>query len=386
MPVPAATIGRGWSGLVTIVTCNFRRFLSWIVGFAGFLEPGINNQIEAAGASLAREENMKGILKRRTFLGAALVGAAVLSVPAFGQGVTLRLSSPATPTDQRAVALTEVFAPAIKSFATFQPHWNATLFKQGTELEAIARGNLDMSITSAQELATLIPAWSIFTAGYLLRDADHQKKVFQSNVMDDLKKMTEDKLGVKLLTVMYLGRRQVNLRTDKQIKTPADMEGVKLRMPGTEAWLFLGKALGANPTPMAFTEVYTGLQTGAIDGQDNPLPTNKDSKFYEVTKQIVLTSHLVDQNYLAISKKVWDKFTPDQQKALQKAADDAAESGRQKQLKLEAELEQFFKEKGLKVYAPDVDAFRKKVQADYLASKFAKDWPAGLVDKINAVK
>ncbi|HRE19999.1 MAG TPA: TRAP transporter substrate-binding protein DctP, partial [Rhabdaerophilum sp.] len=153
-----------------------------------------------------------------------------------------------------------------------------------------------------------------------------------------------------------------------------------------EAWLFLGKALGANPTPMAFTEVYTGLQTGAIDGQDNPLPTNKDSKFYEVTKQIVLTSHLVDQNYLAISKKVWDKFTPDQQKALQKAADDAAESGRQKQLKLEAELEQFFKEKGLKVYAPDVDAFRKKVQADYLASKFAKDWPAGLVDKINAVK
>lgn len=329
---------------------------------------------------------MQGFLKRRTFIGAALAGAAVLSAPAFGQGVTLRLSTPATPTDQRSVALTEVFAPAIKDIAKFEPHFNATLFKQGTELEAIARGNLDMSITSAQELATLIPAWSIFTAGYLLRDADHQKKVFASGVMDDVKKMAEDKLGVKLLTVMYLGRRQVNLRTDKEIKTPADMEGIKLRMPGTEAWLFLGKALGANPTPMAFTEVYTGLQTGAIDGQDNPLPTNKDSKFYEVTKQIVLTSHLVDQNYLAISKKVWDKFTPDQQKVLQKAADDAAESGRQKQLKLEAELEQFFKEKGLKVYAPDVDAFRKKVQTDYLASKFAKDWPAGLVDKINAVK
>jgi len=329
---------------------------------------------------------MNGTFNRRMLLGTALAGAVVLSGPAFGQGVTLRLSTPATPTDQRSLALTEVFAPAIKDFATLQPHFNATLFKQGTELEAIARGNLDMSITSAQELATLIPAWSIFTAGYLLRDAEHQKKVFQSNVMDDLKKMTEDKLGVKLLTVMYLGRRQVNLRTDKEIKTPADMEGIKLRMPGTEAWLFLGKALGANPTPMAFTEVYTGLQTGAIDGQDNPLPTDRDSKFYEVTKQIVLTSHLVDQNYLAISKKVWDKFTPDQQKKLQKAADDAAESGRQKQLKLEAELEQFFKDKGLKVYTPDVDAFRKKVQADYLASKFAKDWPAGLVDKINAVK
>ena len=88
--------------------------------------------------------------------------------------------------------------------------------------------------------------------------------------------------------------------------------------------MFLGRALGANPTPMAFTEVYTGLQTGAIDGQDNPLPTDKDAKFYEVTKQIVLTSHLVDLNYLTVSKKVFDKLSPANQAKLQKAADDAA--------------------------------------------------------------
>jgi TRAP-type transport system periplasmic protein len=254
-------------------------------------------------------------MSRRNILkaGVAMGLAAALGLgfsPASAQGVTLRLSAPATPTDQRALALIEVFGPAIKEFATFQPHWNATLFKQGTELEAIARGNLDMSITSAQELATIIPGWSLFTAGYLLRDADHQKKVFASNLMDDLKKQTEDKLGVKLISVMYLGRRQLNLRTEKEIKTPADLAGIKLRMPGTEAWLFLGSSLGANPLPVAFTEVYTALQSGAIDGQDNPLPTNRDSKFFEVTKQIVLTSHLVDQNYLTISKKVWDKFTP----------------------------------------------------------------------------
>ncbi|MEJ1159296.1 TRAP transporter substrate-binding protein DctP [Prosthecomicrobium sp. N25] len=329
-------------------------------------------------------------IDRRRFV--AGVSAATLAAPlalgsaAAQEGVLLRLSSPATPTDQRALALIEVFGPAVKGFATFQPHWNATLFKQGTELEAIARGNLEMSIASAQELATLIPAWSIFTAGYLLRDAEHQKKVFNSGLMDDLKKQTEDKLGVKLLTVMYLGRRQLNLRTDKEIRKPEDLAGLKLRMPNSEAWLFLGQALGANPLPLAFTEIYTALQTGAIDGQDNPLPTNRDSKFFEVTKQIVLTSHLVDQNYLAISKKVWDKLTPDQQKTLQKAADDAAELGRQRQLKLEEELETFFKEKGLKVYAPDVDAFRTRVQKAYLESKFAKDWPAGLVEKINAVQ
>ena len=331
-------------------------------------------------------------IDRRVFLNssvAAGVGFAALGAgmaPASAQSVTLRLSAPASATDQRAIALTEVFGPAIKDFATFQPHWNATLFKQGTENEAIARGNLEMSIASAQEFSTIIPAWSLFTAGYLLRDADHQKKVFASDVGTQMAKMVEDKLGIKLLSVMYLGRRQINLRTDKEIRTPADLAGLKLRMPPSEAWMFLGTALGASPLPMAFTELYTALQTGAIDGQDNPLPTNRDAKFYEVTKQIVLTSHLVDWNFLTIGKKAWDKFTPAQQAVVQKAADDACELARQRQLKLETDLEAFFKEKGLKVYAPDVESFRKKVQADYLASKFAKDWPAGMIDKINAIK
>ena len=299
--------------------------------------------------------------------------------------VTIRMSTPATETDQRAVALATVFAPAIADFATYEPHYNASLFKQGTELEAIARGNLEMSIASAQELATIFPEFSIFTAGYLHRDAEHQKKVFAADFMDPMKKKVEDELGVKLLAVMYLGRRQLNLRTDKEIRTPADLAGVKLRMPGSDAWQFLGTALGASPVPLAFTEIYTALQTGAIDGQDNPLPTNRDSKFYEVTKQIVLTSHLVDLNYIAFSKKVWDGLTPEQQATVQKAADDAAESGRQKQLALEVELEQFFKDKGLKVYTPDVEAFRTQVQKAYLESDFAKTWPEGMVGKINAL-
>jgi tripartite ATP-independent transporter DctP family solute receptor len=328
------------------------------------------------------------INRRHLIAGAAGVAAVgAIGLPAAAQQkLVLRLSSPASPTDQRALGLINHFGPAVRDFADFQPHWSATLFKQGTELEAIARGNLEMSIASAQELATFIPAWSIFTAGYLLRDADHQKNVFASPVMDDLKKQVEDKLSVKLLSVMYLGKRHVNLRTDKEVKTPADLAGVKLRMPPSESWLFLGKALGANPLPVAFTEIYTALQTGAIDGQDNPLPTVRDAKFFEVTKQIVLTAHLVDWNFLAISKKVWDGLSAPQRAALQKGADDACEAARQAQLKLESDLEAFFKEKGLKVYAPDLNAFRSHVQKEYLASKFAKDWPAGLVDKVNAIK
>jgi TRAP-type transport system periplasmic protein len=316
--------------------------------------------------------------------GAALAGG--LGLPAAAQQkLVLRLSSPATPSDQRAIGLINHFGPAVAGFAEFQPHWNATLFKQGTELEAIARGNLEMSIASAQELSTIFPQWSIFTAGYLLRSAEHQRAVFASDVMTPMKKMVEDKLNVKLIAVMYLGKRHVNLRGDKEIKTPADLAGNKLRMPPSEAWQFLGKALGASPLPMAFTEIYTALQSGAIDGQDNPLPTVRDSKFYEVTKQIVLTAHLVDWNFLTISKKTWDGLTPAQQAALQKGADDACESAKVAQIKLETELEGFMREKGLKVYEPDLAAFRTHVQKEYLASKFAKDWPASMVEKINAI-
>jgi len=187
---------------------------------------------------------------------------------------------------------------------------------------------------------------------------------------------------------MYLGRRQVNLRQTKDeltVMTPADLAGVNLRMPGTDAWQFLGKALGANPTPMAFTEVYTALQTGAVDGQDNPLPTVVDAKFYEVTNQIVLTSHLVDLNYLAISKAVFDGMTADQQAAVQAAADEASEYGRQNQLQKEEELVAFLEEQGMEIYEPDVAAFRDHVQSMYLDSEYAASWPDGLLDKINAL-
>jgi TRAP-type transport system periplasmic protein len=318
------------------------------------------------------------------------IAGAVLAVSATmaasQEKITLRMSTPATETDFRSQGLATIFADGVSDFAIYEPHYNDTLFKQGTELVAIARGNLDMSITSAQELAKLIPEWSIFTAGYLMRDPEHQRKVFEGDIGKEMYQLVEDKLGVKLLSVMYFGTRQLNLRGDKVINTPEDLAGVNLRMPGTEAWQFLGRALGANPTPMAFTEVYTGLQTGAIDGQDNPLPTDKDKKFYEVTDQIVLTGHLVDMNFLAFSKKVWDGLTPDQQATVMQAAQDASAAITASIIENEAQLVSFFEGEGLKVYTPDVAAFRARAQKMYLESDFSRDWPEGLLERINAVK
>ncbi len=323
-----------------------------------------------------------------TALTAAGVAAAVATPSFAADKIKLRLATSGSETDQRSVAMAEVFAPMVAEFANYEPGYNGTLFAQGTELEAISRGNLEMSIASAQELAQFFPEFSIFATGYVHQDAAHQVRVFNDPLMDPFKQKVEDELGVKLLSVMYLGRRQVNLRQSKDelaVMTPADLAGVNLRMPGTDAWQFLGKALGASPTPMAFAEVYTALSTGAVDGQDNPLPTVVDAKFYEVTNQIVLTSHLVDLNYIAFSKALWDELTPEQQATIQKAADAAAESGRQKQLQKEADLVSFLKEQGLAIYEPDLAAFRDQVQSMYLESEFAESWPEGVLEKINAL-
>ena len=109
-------------------------------------------------------------------------------------------------------------------------------------------------------------------------------------------------------------KRQISLSTDKHIKTPADLAGINLRMPNSDAWVFLGTAMGVNPTPIGFNDLYLALQTGTVEGQDNPLPTVKSAKFYEVQKSISLTNHLVDSVWPTINMNTWNKLT-DTQKA-----------------------------------------------------------------------
>ena len=318
-----------------------------------------------------------------------VLAVAALALQAAAQDkITLRMSTPASETDQRSLALAQVFGPAVADFASYEPHYNASLIAQNSELEAIASGDLEMSIASAQELAQFFPEFSIFATGYVHQDAAHQVRVFNDPLMAPFKQKVEDELGIKLLSVMYLGRRHVNLRqcrNEVDVQTPADLAGVNLRMPGTDAWQFLGKALGANPTPMAFTEVYTALSTSSVDGQDNPLPTVVDAKFYEVTCQIALTSHLVDLNYVAFSKAVWEGLTPEQQVTVQAAADAASSWGRLKQLEKEANLAAFITENGVEIYTPDLKAFREHVQAQYVGTEFSASWPEGVLDKINAL-
>lgn len=324
-------------------------------------------------------------IDRRGMLLGTAAAAAVSVVPAWAQDKPkLRFSAVFSDQDIRAKTI-QRFSEAIADLFTLEPYYGGTLFKQGTELVALQRDNLEMGNIAAQDISNQIPAWSIMTAGYMFRDADHLKKVFQSDVGKEMVEMADSQLGIHILGPTYFGVRQVGLKPDKKINTPADMAGIKLRMPGGEAWQFLGSALGANPTPMAYAEVYTGLQTGAIDGQDNPLPNVENMKFYEVMSQIVLTSHLVGFDLLTVSGKVWSGMSADQQASFQAAADEALAWNTGQHLARESELVEVFKEKGLNIYTPDVEAFRTHVQKTYLESELAKSWPEGMVDKINAL-
>ncbi|OYW98085.1 MAG: C4-dicarboxylate ABC transporter, partial [Rhizobiales bacterium 32-66-8] len=209
------------------------------------------------------------VTRRAVLVGSLLLAAAM---PALAQDKpVLRFSAVFSDQDIRAEMMNLFSAQIAESF-TFEPYYGGTLFKQGTELVALQRGNLEMGNIAPQDISNQIPAWSVLTSAYLFRDAAHLRTFFDSEVGAEFKAMAEEQLGIHILGPTYFGARQVGLRIDREIKTPADMAGIKLRMPGGDAWQFLGTALGANPTPMAYAEVYTGLQTGAIDGQDNPLP------------------------------------------------------------------------------------------------------------------
>ena len=334
-------------------------------------------------------------VRRRGFLAhtvAALGGlGAAVGLPAHAaQGkVLLRISTPAVADDWHAKMWT-VFKDQLERSAPgefeVQINLNAALFKQGAEPAAMARGNLELSAVSAFDIAKQVPEFSIFTAGYVVRDPAQQQKIFNGPVGAEMFQRVSGRMDITPLATAYLGTRQLNLRDARKVMLPADLKGVKLRMPGTREWLFLGSALGATPTPLAFGEVYMGLKSGTIDAQDNPLPTVRAAKFYEVTSQIVLSGHLVDSLYITIANKALQAMTPAQQQAVRAAAQAAVAYNNENRLREESQLLAFFKKAGLQVSTPDLEAFRKTVQTAYQQSDYAKVWPNGLLARINAIR
>jgi TRAP-type C4-dicarboxylate transport system substrate-binding protein len=330
---------------------------------------------------------MKPRFDRRTALKAGAALAATASFPVFSQTTkpTLRFAAVFSDKDIRA-GMIQMLAKEVEGDFKVEPYLNGSLFKQGTELVALQRDNLEMGNIAPQDISKQIPAWSLLTSAYLFRDANHLAHFWSSDLGAQYKKQAEEQVKIKILGATFFGTRQLGLKPNKKINTPDDLAGIKLRMPPGDAWQLLGRSLGANPTPMAYAEVYTGLQTGAIDGQDNPLPNVQNMKFYEVMSQIVLTSHLVGYDLLAVNLKTWHGMSAAKQKEFQAAADKAIAWSTGEHLKREVELADGFKKQGLQVYVPDQNAFRAHAQKVYLGSDDAKEWPKGMLEKIGALK
>ncbi|MEA4859975.1 MAG: sialic acid TRAP transporter substrate-binding protein SiaP [Sphaerochaeta sp.] len=322
-----------------------------------------------------------------------LLMAALVLPMAFAQASTevkpveLVYTMTAVPTDAHAGAM-RVFKETVEKVSGGQikvlTYDSASLFKQEQEVSAVKSGQADMTATAASWLTDGSPWVSMFTAGYIFKTYDHMTSVLNGPVGQEVFDRIAKEQGIRPLGAQYLGTRQLNLVEDREIKTPADLRGVNLRMPNSDSWIFLGKALGANPTPISFSELYMALQTKTVDGQDNPLPSTKNAKFYEVTKSITITNHLVDSVWPAINEAKWQSLTSQQKAWVMEGVKAGIEYCDTTNLKAEAELVDYFKSAGMKIYYADLDAFSEHVLAQYLASPYAKSWDKAMFEKVQA--
>jgi len=331
-------------------------------------------------------------MKKLSFLLVLLLAAGMVFAGGGGQSggsaakpLELISSTVAVPTDAHAHALVVLKETVEKlSGGTIRiiNYDSGALFKQEQETSAARSGQADF-ISSAPAWMTDGSPWlSMFTAGYMFQSYEHMRKFWDSPAAQEVYDRVAREQGVRPLGTDYLGTRQINLVEDRHIRTPADLRGVNLRMPNSETFIFLGRALGSNPTPISFSELYMALQTRTVDGQDNPLPTNKNAKFYEVTKSISLTNHVVDFNWISISERRWQSLTQQQKNWIMEGVKAGVKYCDDTNLKLEAELVQFFRDEGLKVYEADIKAFSSHVLPQYLNSDFAKTWDMDLFKKV----
>lgn len=248
--------------------------------------------------------------------------------------------------------------------------------------QGLTLGSVDVIVSGSSFAARSFAPIGVTYYPYTFRDADHLLAYTKSDVFAELAKGYQDKTGHQILAVTYYGTRQTS--SNKPIKSCADMKGIKMRVPDVPAYLAMPRACGANTAPIAFAEVYLALQNGTVEAQENPLTTIEAKKFYEVQKHIVLTAHIVDHLNTVVSKGLWGKLSAEDRKVFTEVAQEAAVRATKKIQASEAELIQFFKDKGLTVTEVNRDEFRDAVMKNVPFEQFGyrkADW-----ERIQAVR
>jgi tripartite ATP-independent transporter DctP family solute receptor len=277
----------------------------------------------------------------------------------------------------------KIIAERTKNEVNLQIFPSGQLGSQQEQMLGTIQGTQEMWMSNPAWLAQYSPKVGILSAAYLFRDLDHMYKVLRGPIGEELFKELPPKIGVRVLDVWYLGTRQTTLR-DKSAATPEEFRGIKLRAPGAPTYIEAVRVLGANPTPMGFGEVYMALKTGVIDGQENPLTTIKSSKFNEVCKYLVLTSHMVDSIIPQINERSWKGLKPEYQKIVIEAFREGGKLNDKLILDGEASLVEEFQKGGMTVIRPNLELFRTR--ARQVPERFKNLWEEGMIEKIQAVK
>ena len=258
----------------------------------------------------------------------------------------------------------------------------STLGKESDINQGLQLGTVDIIISGLSFAARSYPRIGVGYYPYTFRDPEHLLKFARSDVFKELAEGYKQKTGIQTVAITYYGARHST--SNKLFKTCDEMKGLKMRVPDVPAYMALPRACGANPTPIAFAEVYLALQNGTVDAQENPLPTIEAKKFYEVQKNIILTGHILDSVATQVAPHIWTKLSDSDKKIFTDVMQEAATSATADVKKRENELVNEFTKKGLNVVTVNKDEFRNRiVKAVDMASMGydKKDW-----DRIQAIK
>ncbi len=248
--------------------------------------------------------------------------------------------------------------------------FGGTVGGESDTIEQVRAGTLHLSIGAWNTVDKYAKEFMPWVVPYMFPDKEAVKRSWDGKVGESLReKMAAS--GLIFSGIYFRGNRQ--LTANKEIKSPEDAAGLKLRLPGTAAWVEVWKEIGALPTPIPSSEVFTALQMKVVDAQENPVSSNHEKKLWEVQKYMMMTNHIVDFNGYFMSKKWFDSLDAETQKMVKQAVDEAlAYSGKLAE-ESEAKLLEDLKKNGMQVVTPDVEAFRKKAApaAERLKSTWA---------------
>ena len=293
----------------------------------------------------------------------ALSGAAIAQ-----QKITLKLGHLANeqnPWHLAGVKFAEEVAKRTNGEVEIKVFPNEQLGKETDLIKGIQLGTVDFTITG-ESLQNWAPAASLLAVPYALRDIGHLDAVVGGPVGGKIAKQIDEKTGLVPLAYFARGARQ--LTSNREIKSPADLNGLKMRVPNVPLFVKVWEALGAKPTPMAFSEVFTSLQNNTIDAQENPLALIKSASFSEVQKFVNRTDHVLSWIYLVGSSKKMTDMKPEHRKAITEAAKVAQEFERKIFIEDETKLEAELKAKGMKFVEVDKAAFAAKAKEAVIAA------------------